>query len=59
MSTGTESLLALAKEGRERAPNLLDFYDFRWCSEWMIKASLAIERLAHLDPDIDVETGEN
>lgn len=59
MTQGTTSLLALAREGRERAPHLLEFHDFRKSAEWMIKAADALERLAPMESDIEVVEGEN
>lgn len=59
MNQGTEALIKLAAEGRERAPHLLEFRDFRKSAEWMIKAASTIERLAPLEPDLQAEPGEN
>lgn len=56
---GTSSLIDLSDEGRELAPHLLEFYDFKRCANWMIRAADALERLAPLDPEIEVVKGEH
>lgn len=56
---GTESLVALAEELRATAPNVRDVFDLRHGAALMERAADAIERLAELEPDIDVVAGEN
>ena len=54
---GTENLLALAKRLREVAPNVRDAISMKLGAKLMESAASAIERLAHLEPDIDVDQG--
>jgi RNA processing factor Prp31 len=56
---GTENLLALAKRLREVAPNVRDAISMKLGAKLMEDAADVIERLAHFEPDIDVEHGEN
>jgi hypothetical protein len=56
---GTENLLALAKRLREVAPNVRDAISMKLGAKLMEDAAEVIERLAHFEPDIDVEHGEN
>ncbi len=59
MSEGTESLLTLASDLRTTAPNVRAWFDHTKAASLMERAADAIERLAPLDPDIDVAPGEN
>ena len=56
---GTENLLALAKRLREVAPNVRDAISMKLGAKLMEDAAEVIERLAHVEPDIDVDHGEN
>ena len=56
---GTENLLALAKRLREVTPNVRDSISMKLGAKLMESAASAIERLAHLELDIDVDQGEN
>ena len=56
---GTENLLALAKRLREVAPNVRDAISMKLGAKLMEDAAEFIERLAHFEPDIDVDHGEN
>jgi type VI protein secretion system component VasF len=56
---GTESLLQLAGDLRSTAPNVRAWFDHSKAAMLMERAADAIERLAHFEPDIDVEHGEN
>lgn len=56
---GTESLLDLATDLRATAPNVRSFFDHSRAAFLMERAADAIERLAPLEPDIDVAQGEN
>ena len=56
---GTESLLTLAADLRETAPHVVDVFDLRKGARLMEKAADALERLAELEPDINVEPGVN
>ncbi len=58
-ATGTENLLALAEDLRTYAPNVRDAFHFGIGAGLMERAAAVIERLAPLDPDIDVQQGEN
>lgn len=60
MSTqGTENHLALAAELREAAPDCRDYIGVKRSATLMERAAEVIERLAPLDPDIDVELGQS
>ncbi len=56
---GTTSLLALADELKEVAPHVEQVFDLKRGAALMQKAASVLERLAPLDPDIDVAPGEN
>ena len=56
---GTESLLALSAELRATAPLVKDMIDVRHGSRLMERAADALERLAHLEPDVEVIPAEN
>ena len=56
---GTENLLALANRLREVAPNVRDAISMKLGAKLMEDAAEVIERLAHFEPDIDVDHGEN
>lgn len=56
---GTESLIELAADLRIISPHVRDAYDLRKGAMLMMRAADAIERLAPLEPDIDVSVGEN
>ena len=58
-SQGTTSLLALADELNEVAPHVEQVYDLTRGAALMRKAACVLERLAPLDPDIEVTHGEN
>ena len=59
MNQGTESLLDLAADLREIAPHIKSAFDLRKGAMLMMRAADALERLAELEPDIDVEHGAN
>lgn len=56
---GTESLLSLAADLKDAAPHVRECYDLGRSSKLMQRAAEVIERLAPMDPDIDVAPGEN
>lgn len=56
---GTESHLELVAELREIAPHIRDAYDLRKGAMLMMRAADALERLAPLDPEIEVVLGEH
>lgn len=56
---GTESLIELAADLRETAPNVRDAFQLGRGAKLMERAADAIERLAVFEPDIDVVAGEN
>lgn len=56
---GTRSLLDLAAALKDAAPHVRECYDLGRGCKLMQRAAEVIERLAHLDPDIEVEHGEN
>lgn len=56
---GTENLLALAADLRAHAPNVRDAFHLAISAGLMERAAAVIERLAPMDPDIDVQQGEN
>lgn len=58
-NTGTESLIALADDLESVAPNIEAWFDHTRAAALMRKAAVEIRRLAPLDPDIDVDQGEN
>lgn len=57
--SGTESLIALADDLESVAPNIEAWFDHTRAAALMRKAAVEIRRLAPLDPDIDVDQGEN
>lgn len=59
MNQGTESLLDLAADLRSTAPNVRGVFDLRKGAALMERAAAVIERLAELEPDVDVVHGEN
>lgn len=59
MNQGTESLLDLAADLRSTAPNVREVFDLRRGAALMERAANVIERLAVLEPDIEVEVAEN
>lgn len=56
---GTDSLLALAAGLSESAVHVRGGYHLGNAAKLMECAAAAIQRLAHLEPDLDVEQGEN
>ena len=56
---GTSSLLTLAGDLRTTAPHVPELYDLRKASKLMLVAADAIERLAPLEPEIEVVLGEH
>jgi hypothetical protein len=56
---GTEAILTLSKRLREVAPNVRDAISMKLGAKLMEDAAEVIERLAHFEPDIDVDQGEN
>jgi len=59
MNQGTEALIELASDLRSTAPNVREVFNLRKGAALMERAATAIERLAPLEPDIDVELGEH
>lgn len=59
MSTGTEALLQLAADLAEAAPQVRSGYHLGRAAGLMELAAEAIKRLAELEPDMQVEQGEN
>lgn len=57
--TGTESLLLLADELEQSAEHVQGGYHLGQAAERMERAAKAIRRLAPLEPDLQVEQGEN
>lgn len=57
--TGTEALLALAADLAEAAPEVRGGYHLGRAARLMELAAEAIARLAELEPDLEVEQGEN
>lgn len=57
--TGTESLLLLADELDQSAEYVQGGYHLGQAAERMERAAKAIRRLAPLEPDLQVEQGEN
>lgn len=57
--TGTESLLLLADELEQSAEHVRGGYHLRQAAERIERAAKAIRRLAPLEPDLQVEQGEN
>lgn len=56
---GTESLLKLAAELKEVAPNIEEFFSHKRAAALMRKAARVLERLAPMDPEIEAVVGEN
>lgn len=56
---GTHSLLDLVAELQEAAPHVREGYDLGRSCKLMQRAAEVIERLAPMDPDIEVEHSEN
>lgn len=56
---GTANLLDLAESLRVKAKHVAEFWDHKSSAEVMRKAADALERLAPLDPEIEVVVGEN
>lgn len=52
-------LLELAAELRESAADVLDTHGFKRGAARMLKAAKVLERMAPLDPDIEMIVGEN
>lgn len=59
MTEGTESLLTLAHDLRQTAPDVMSFFHHSKAAMLMERAADALERLAPLEPDVDVEVGDN
>jgi hypothetical protein len=59
MNQGTESLLKLADDLAEAAPNVQGGFHLGHAAKLMERAAEAIKRLAPMEPDIDVAQGEN
>lgn len=55
---GTTSLLALADDLREKSSHVADYWDHKLAAAVMQDAADALDRLAHLEPDIEVVVGE-
>ena len=56
---GTESLLSLAADLAESAEHVRGGFHLGNAAKLMESAAVAIQRLAHLEPDLEVEHGEN
>lgn len=56
---GTESLIELAADLRETAPNVRDAFSLGRGAKLMERAADAIERLAVHEPDIEVINGSD
>lgn len=56
---GTSSLLELAQELRDSRAQIADFIGRRRAMDVMERAAAALERLAPLDPEIEVVLGEH
>jgi hypothetical protein len=56
---GTESLLALSADLAESAEHVRGGYHLGNAAKLMECAAAAIQRLAHLEPDLEVEQGDN
>lgn len=59
MIQGTSSLLELAQELRDSRAQIADFIGRRRAMDVMERAANALERLAPLDPEIEVVLGEH
>ena len=56
---GTEALLDLAADLRKTAPNVRNVFQLGRGALLMEKAADALERLAALEPDVEIVVGEN
>jgi hypothetical protein len=56
---GTSGLLDLAAKLKTTAPHVESAFDLRLGAHLMLLAANALERVAPLEPDIDVQQGEN
>lgn len=56
---GTASLLSLAASLRQSREKVASFFGRHDAMRDMAEAADALERLAHLEPDVDVQQGEN
>lgn len=56
---GTASLLSLAASLRQSREKVANFYGRQDAMRDMEQAADALERLAHLEPDLEVEHGTN
>ena len=56
---GTASLLSLAASLRQSREKVANFYGRQDAMRDMEQAADALERLAHLEPDLEVQHGEN
>ena len=56
---GTASLLSLAASLRESREKVANFHGRQDAMRDMEQAADALERLAHLEPDLEVEHGTN
>ena len=59
MIQGTASLLSLAASLRQSREKVANFYGRQDAMRDMEQAADALERLAPLEPDLDVQQGEN
>ena len=59
MIQGTEQLLRFVTDLRESAEDSLSFCSHRRTAERCLMAAEVIERLAPLDPDVEVKLGES
>ena len=59
MIQGTASLLSLAASLRQSREKVASFFGRQDAMRDMAEAADALERLAHLEPDLEVEQGEN
>ena len=59
MNEGTDSLLLLADELEQSVEHVRGGYHLRQAAERIERAAKAIRRLAPLEPDLQVEQGEN
>lgn len=56
---GTASLLSLAASLRQSREKVANFFGRQDAMRDMAEAADALERLAHLEPDLEVQHGEN
>ena len=59
MIQGTASLLSLAASLRQSREKVANFYGRQDAMRDMEQAADALERMAPLEPDVDVQQGEN